>query len=127
MVHLVPSLYTKSKGLTACPRSAICCIWKVGADESTTQLALQVCVQDADGLQIRATAPLPAHMRKAIRMLFRDLPEDLDAGKVLLSLAFMNRHCHAVPHQQALRSQIVFCLVVMTTLCVMPPGIPRKA
>jgi hypothetical protein len=102
MVHLVPSLHTKSESLTACLPSAIVYIWQVGADESTTELALQVCVQDADGFQIRVTAPLPAHMRKAIRMLFRDLPEDLDAGKTQLSLGFMNRHCHAVPHQQAL-------------------------
>lgn len=61
-------------------------------NQSTVELALQVCVQDADGFQIRATAPLPAHMCKAIRMLFRDLPEDLDEGKVLLLLSFMNWH-----------------------------------
>ena len=100
-MHLVLSLHIKSQIRTSCLLSAIGYIWQVGADESTVKLALQVCVQDADGFQIRATAPLPVHMRKAIRMLFRDLPEDLDAGKVLLLLSFMNRHCQAVPHQQA--------------------------
>ena len=33
MVHLVPSLHSKSESLTACPPSAICCTWEVGADD----------------------------------------------------------------------------------------------
>ena len=108
MAHLVYSLHTKSQSLTACLPSAIGFILQVGADESTTELALQVCVQDADGFQIRATAPLPAHMRKAIRMLFKDLPEDLDAGKILLLLGFLNRHCHAVQHHEAYNHDLCF-------------------
>ena len=36
-------------------------------------------VQDADGFHVETIAPLPSHMRKAIRMLFRGPPEDLDA------------------------------------------------
>ena len=42
--------------------------------------AAQLRVRDAEGFLIEATAPLPAHMRNAIRMLFRSLPEDLDAA-----------------------------------------------
>ncbi len=42
--------------------------------------ALQLRVRDAEGFLVEATAPLPAHMRNAIRMLFRSLPEDLDAA-----------------------------------------------
>ena len=42
--------------------------------------ALQLRVRDAEGFLIEATAPLPAHMRNAIRMLFRSLPEDLDTA-----------------------------------------------
>ncbi|CAL5224831.1 g7583 [Coccomyxa viridis] len=40
----------------------------------------QLRVRDAEGFLVEATAPLPAHMRNAIRMLFRSLPEDLDAA-----------------------------------------------
>lgn len=47
---------------------------------NSTLSALQLRVRDAEGFFIEATAPLPSHMRKAIKMLFRSLPGDLDAA-----------------------------------------------
>ena len=40
---------------------------------------MQLRIKDAEGFYVEAIAPLPAHMRKAIQMLFRGLPEDLEA------------------------------------------------
>ena len=40
---------------------------------------MQLRIKDAEGFCVEAIAPLPAHMRKAIQMLFRGLPEDLEA------------------------------------------------
>ena len=42
-------------------------------------ISVQLRIKDAEGFQVEAIAPLPAHMRKAIQMLFRSLPEDLEA------------------------------------------------
>ena len=42
-------------------------------------MIMQLRIKDAEGFHVEATAPLPAHMRKAIQMLFRSLPEDLEA------------------------------------------------
>ena len=41
---------------------------------------MQLRVRDAEGFLVEATAPLPAHMRNAVKMLFKSLPEDLDTG-----------------------------------------------
>ena len=48
--------------------------------QTSTLSALQLRVRDAEGFFIEATAPVPSHMRKAIKMLFRSLPGDLDAS-----------------------------------------------
>ena len=40
---------------------------------------MQMRIRDAEGFHVEAIAPLPAHMRKAIQMLFRSLPQDLEA------------------------------------------------
>ena len=42
-------------------------------------IIMQLRIKDAEGFHVEATAPLPAHMRKAIQMLFRSLPKDLEA------------------------------------------------
>ncbi len=55
---------------------------------------MQMRVRDAEGLYVEATAPLPAHMRKAIHMLFSSLPVNLDAAlpKIVQLEDFSNPH-----------------------------------
>jgi hypothetical protein len=64
-------------------------------------------------------------MSKAIQMLFKDLPEDLDAGKVLLLLGFLDGHNHAVHNAKLGVAFHASCLVMRTNFCTTRQMIQR--